>query len=339
MYDNDTLLKGRTSNGDHVPVAVSPEGSLKTNIPLSAFDDLLTTELTPQFQGSFEYTVTNTELGEISVTNSGTVTQADAMAVVSTGTTTGSTACWKTKRHAKYRAGLGALQRFTALFTTPVAGTYQYVGILDEVGSSADYKNGLAVGFDGTTYGYHRFSNDVKYTTAIGDWDDPLDGTGASGQTIDHTKLNIFYIKFGYLGALGPMLWFVGQDNVPYKVLTMPITGTLTEPTSHNPNYHFMICASNKATTSDLIVKNASYAYFIEGKTKYFELHQPQFSTEEQTKATVTAETVIFTIRSKGTYASKTNYIDILLELTSASIEASGANILLKLVVQTTWAR
>lgn len=305
---------------------VIPASFEVNNLPETAFGDLRVAELTPQFQGSFEYTVDNTEISSNTVTGGGSVTQSNAMAVIGTSSTTASSALLKSKRHAKYRAGFGGLMRFTALFQNNSASTEQYFGVLDEAGSGAAFKNGLAVGFDGETFGYHRFASDVKYTTDITSWDDPLDGTGPSGQTIDHTKLNIWYIQFGYLGALGPVLWFVGQDNVAYKVHTMPITGVLTEPTSHNPNYHFTIYANNKATTSDLVVKSGSYAYFIEGKTKYSELQQPQFSSSRQQATSVTTETAIFTIRNKSTYASKTNFIDLLMEFVSLNIEASSAN-------------
>ena len=37
---------------------------LDETLPLSAFGDLRTIELSPQFQGSFEYTVDNTDLFE-----------------------------------------------------------------------------------------------------------------------------------------------------------------------------------------------------------------------------------------------------------------------------------
>ena len=296
------------------------------NLPLTAFGDLRTAELSPIFQGSFEYTVDNTELTTNTVTNGGTVTQASAMAVVGTSTTTNSTAKLKSRRHARYRAGLGGVQRFTTLFTAPVAATEIYAGILDEAGSSVAFKNGLAVGYTGTVFGFQRFSGDTLTTIAQADWDDPLDGTGASGMTLDHTKLNIWYIQFGYLGALGPILWFVGTDNIPYKVHTMQITGTLTEPTSLNPNYNFTLWANNKATTSDVGVKCASYAYFTEGKAELIELQQPQQSSGEISKAAVTTEIAILTIRNKATYQSKVNFIDIVLEHVGASIEAANAN-------------
>ena len=130
--------------------------------PLTAFGDLRTAGLHPQFQGSFEYTVDNTELTTNAVVAGGTVTQASGMAVVGTSTTTASSALLQSKIAARYRAGLGGLVRFTTLFTTAVAATEQYIGIVDETGSSAAFKNGYMVGYDGETFGFHRFQNDSK---------------------------------------------------------------------------------------------------------------------------------------------------------------------------------
>jgi len=109
-----------------------------------------------------------------------------------------------------------------------------------------------------------------------------------------------------------------------YTRLTIRIANTV--PSTYNPNYHHTIWAANKGTTSDIVVQAASYAFFVEGKTHLKELHQPQFSSGVQQATTVTTETAIFTIRNKSTYASKTNFIDVLLEQLTASIEASSAN-------------
>lgn len=297
--------------------------------PLTAFGDLKTAELTPIFQGSFEYTVDNTELTTNLVTNGGTVTQADAMAVVSTSTTTGSMACLQSKRHARYRAGLGGLLRFTTLFSDPAVGTEQLGGLVDVEGSNAAFKNGIMVGYVGEGFGFHRFTNDVRYSVAQEDWDDPLDGNGSSGYNLTDTRkknLNIWFINYGYLGALAPQLWFVTNENRPVLVHTFDITGQLTTPHSYNPNYFFMLYANNGATTSDITLKGASYAYFTEGKVEFFEVHQPQISSGEQSKTDVTTEVPILTIRNKSTYAGKENFIDVQLEVASAFIEASATN-------------
>lgn len=310
-----------------------------SGLPKTAFGEVLTGQLHPQFQGSFEYTVGNTDLNTNTVVDGGTVTQASGMAVIGTSTTTASTALFESKQHAKYRPGLGGLSRFTALFTSPVAATEQYVGLADELGSSAAFKNGYMVGYDGTTFGLHRFQDDALITVAQADWDDPLDGTGASGMTLDQTKLNIYGIRFQYLGG-GPVELLVENDRTGMLVVvhTVLYANNFTEPSTHNPNFHHVMWVDNKGTTSDLVLKSASYAYFIEGKTSFIELHQPENASGTKQKTTVTTEVAIFTIRNKSTYVSKTNFIDILLLGLGASIEASSANNLgiVRLVKNTT---
>lgn len=301
--------------------------SYSPNIPqaLTAFGDARVAELSPIFQGSFEYTVDNQEL-ITQVLSGGTATQANGMGIVSTTTTTARSACIESKRHAKYRAGLGGLLRFTGMFTTPVAGTEQYIGLADEVGSSATFENGYMVGYDGTTFGFHRFSNDTLTTVVQANWDDPMDGTGASGQTMDHTKLNVFFIQFQYLGAGAIYLWMEHSDGSMHLVHTIKYANLNTEPSVHNPNFHFAMWVNNKATTSDMVLSSSSYAYFIEGKTRHTELQTPTFATGEQTKGGVTTELNIVTIRNKTSYVSKTNFIDVFMLGVQASIEAGAAN-------------
>jgi hypothetical protein len=299
-----------------------------TKLHQTAFGELLTGELHPQFQGSFEYTVDNTDLNTNTEVNSGTVTQASGMAVMTTSTTTASSACFQSKQHGRYKSGLGGVDRFTALFTTPVVGTEQFIGLADESGSSEAFKNGYMIGYDDEgVFGFHRFSNDVKFTTALADWDDPLDGTGASGMTLDQTKLNVFFIPYQYLGA-GAIHVFVENDATGHPMLmhTELYANLNTEPSTHNPNFHHTMWVDNKATTSNLILKSSSYAYFVEGKTSFIELHQPENSSGKKTKTNVSSEVAIFTIRNKTAYASKANFIDILLMGAGASIEASSAN-------------
>lgn len=295
--------------------------------PKTAFGELLVGQLYPQFQGSFEYTVSNTDLNTNTVVNGGTVIQASGMAVVGSSTTTASTALFQSKQHAKYRPGLGGSNRFTALFTSPVAATEQYIGVADEIGSSAAFKNGYMVGYDGATFGFHRFQNDSKITVAQADWDDPLDGTGHSGMTFDQTKINVFEIRYQYLGA-GKIDLCIEDDSTGLFIIvhTILYANNNTEPSTHNPNFHHTMWVNNKATVDNLILKSASYAYFVEGKTSFIELHQPENASGVREKTSVTTEVAIFTIRNKATYASKTNFIDIILHNFFASIEASSAN-------------
>lgn len=310
-----------------VPLDTTGGGINIGNTPLTVFGEALVGQLTPVFQGTFEYTVDNEELTTTTVANGGTVTQATGLALVGTSTTTASTALLQSKRHARYRSGEGGMSRFTAIFTTPVAATEQLIGLAGELGSSVAFKNGYMIGYIGTTFGFHRFQNDTITTTPLASWDDPLDGTGASGMTLDNTKGNVWQIQFQYLG-FGAMVVGVEDDSTGafVEVHRENYANQNTTPTVYNPNFHHTIWTNNKATSSDLVLKSASYAFFIEGKTKYQEIHQPQQVTGEQQKTSVTTETAIFTIRNKATYASQTNYVDLIVEAVSASIESSSAN-------------
>lgn len=296
-------------------------------LPLSAFGDLRTTELAPQLQQSFEYTVGNTDLTVNASVNGGTITQASGMAVLTSSTTTASSAKLRSKQHAKYRSGLGGLARFTALFTDGVVGTEQFIGIMDEAGSSEAFKNGYGIGFNGDVFSVLRFQNDVLFDVAQSDWDDPLDGTGESGIVFDHTKLNVFQINYQYLGA-GAINFYIQNPSTGGYVLfhIIKYSNTNILPSTFNPNYHFTLWVDNKGTTDNMIMKSSSFAYFMEGSTSFIELHQPQNSTGIKSKTTVTSEVAIFTIRNKSSYVSKTNFIDIFLEHITASIEASAAN-------------
>lgn len=316
-----------TSSTNPLPV-VNRDSQGRELVQLSsAFGEQAVIELSPQWQQSFEYTVDNTELNSKILVGTGTVTQANAMAVISTGGTAAGQATMRSTHHARYKAGLGGIMRFSARFSTPVALTHQYAGLADEAGTTAEFKNGYTLGIIGTTPTISRFQNDVQFDVPQSSWDDPLDGTGQSKVTLDFTKLNVFYIQFQYLGAGAIYFWTENPlTGVPFRFHNLRYGNSNTVPSTYNPNYHVTYHVDNKTVASNISIYTASYGYFIEGKTELVEFHQPQFSTGSRQKTAVTTEVAIVSIRNKSTYASKTNYIDLLLERFACSIEAGAAN-------------
>jgi hypothetical protein len=216
--------------------------------------------------------------------------------------------------------------RFTALFTTGVAGTSQWAGLIGSAGTSADLVDGLVIGYSGATFGIARFQNDVLNFTALADCDDPLDGTGASGIILNPAKLNVFAIQYQYLGA-GAINFFVenGVGNL-VQFHQIKYSGLYTVPSVYNPNFHLGLYANNKATTSNIVMKTGSMAYFVEGHTDISETHQYILSSGRIQKTGVTTEIALFTIRNKSTYASKANLISINLLRLSLGIQANAAN-------------
>ena len=294
----------------------------------TVFGENLVGQLHPIFQGSFEYTVSNNDLTEITTVNAGTVIQEEAMALVRTSGTTASSALLQSHQHARYRAGLGGALSFTALFTSPVSGTEQYIGLMDETGTNEAFNNGYAVVYNGSTFVFARWQNDVLITVSQDAWLDPmLDGTGASGMTLTQTNINVFQIRFQYLGAGAIELW-IEDDSTGDFVLVHRIlyANNFTTPSVFNPNFHFMMWVDNLSTSSAMILKSSSYAFFVEGITGLIELQQPKHSTGIVQKTSVTTATAIFTIRNSATYVGKTNFIDIQIEHFVASVEAGSPN-------------
>lgn len=299
-----------------------------TNIisPVSAFGDHATVAITPILQYAFEYNmVDNTRYWTLTETNGGTVTTSAAQAVVNTSTTASSVAAMRSVRPARYRAGLGAKFRFTAKFSAAATSCKQIIGIFDETGSTTVYKNGYGIGYDGTTFKLIHYLNDADVSVNLSAADDPLDGTGASGITIDQTKLNIFEIDFAYLGT-GDIIFKIYStiQNRFVEFHRIQRANAQTVPHSYNPNYKVTLYADNAGTTSDVTVSTASMMYAIMGHVDIQETHQLSFGYDTSL-GSVTTQTQIFSIRSKTTYTSVTNLVDSILENFSGSYNANAA--------------
>jgi hypothetical protein len=129
---------------DHHALQVTPPAEGK-----SAFGEALVANLTHEVLASFIYNLNPTQV-TTAANQSGTVTQADSMAVCSTGAAANSSGMLFTNQRTRYQPGHGSRARFTALFTTGATGSTQIAGI-------GDYCNGFFFGYNGETFGtLHR---------------------------------------------------------------------------------------------------------------------------------------------------------------------------------------
>jgi hypothetical protein len=100
---------------------------------------------------------------------------------------------------------------------------------------------------------------------------DVLDGTGASGFTLDPSKGNVFQIGMQYLG-FGCITFYVlttsNTKNNPEYVLvhTIKHPNTQTYTNMTQPSMPFTIVAYSAGSTNDIRVSSASCAGMIEGK-------------------------------------------------------------------------
>lgn len=103
------------------------------------------------------------------------------------------------------------------------------------------------------------------------DWNgDKLDGTGASGVTLNPTKGNVFQIGIQYLG-FGTLSFQIeatpanGNNSDFVTVHTIRLPNTLTATSFTNPSFPFTMAAYSAGSTTNVGVRVGSFAGFIEG--------------------------------------------------------------------------
>jgi len=292
---------------------------MRITSPLTPFGEVQVASKYPEIQLDFVYNI-NTRLTNKTEVASGTVTQANAMAVVSSGAATSSSATLSSRRIVKYHPGQGVTVRFTALFGTPTSGNQQLVGV-------GDSENGLFFGTDASgNFGIIRRSNSVDTFVNKTAWNiDKLDGN-IDPMTLTTSNLNVYEIGFQFLGA-GAITFRVEGDadsNDPGQFIDVhriDYTNDNTEPTLYNPSFPMMIESKNTTNNTAIVVKSASMSAFIDGEDRIL---GESFSATSSISS-VTTETSILTLHSKTSFASKTNHSRA--RLGFISISTSGAKL------------
>lgn len=249
VHGNDGQNSGDVSNA--VPLPVQIEGAM------TEFGALAVAQRTNQIETSFVGTGTLSTLLTLANTGSGASdwgSTTPGMATFSTGATNPSTARGTSPTSILYRAGEEVYAMFTATFTTGVAGTYQRVGLTDEV-------EGFWIGYEGTSFGISSSTNSVITSVAQASFNNDTCSSqvgsdfqaGGAPQTLDPTKLNLYRIRFGWLG-IGPVIFEVMSPDgmwVVMHVIRAPNSQAI--PHIRTPNLPMKVWLSS--TGSNLVVK------------------------------------------------------------------------------------
>ena len=189
----------------------------------------------------------------------------------------------------------GATVIFLSGSSASLAGTYTLSAATTAVGTFARTKAGVA-------------STDlfIKQTEWNGD---KLDGTGASGVTLIPTKLNVYQMKIQYLGA-GALVFevettTVGESARWTQAHIIRLPNTLTTSSFGNPSFPFTMAAYSAGSTTNLSVKTASFAAFLEGQ-KF--LHGSRFTyLRSLTTVGDTNLQALFSIHNSIYYSGRSN--------------------------------
>jgi len=326
------VIVGENDAGSFNNVTLDNQNHLKVNVssPKTSYEELVIANLTPLAQVTFPYNI-NSDIIETTLLGSGTATQDDNMAAISTSSATTATegAAIESIKTLTFRAGQGTLVRFSCLFTdlSPNGATsVQGVG----VGDSSD---GYGFAFTGDSFGIDYRTNGVQTHIPQTSWNtDVLDGSGGSnnpsGMLLDPTQGNVYQISYG--SGFGCINFSVESQTTGDMVLVhiLRYANLNIVPSAYNPTFP-MRAEVFKDGTSDngnYIVKVSDMSSFIEGKnviTGPLNAHSNTLLTQDGD-----GDQEFFTLSGKTTFAGKVNKVECILETISVSQDSNAGGTL-----------
>jgi hypothetical protein len=257
-----------------------------------------------------------------SSTGSATVTNANSMAICTTGSGIGS-ATIRSDHTVVYHPAHEIYAYFTAIFTeNGDDGSYQRIGLFDD-------NDGFGLGFEGSTFGVFKRAGGTQTTTIQANFNkNRLDGSKGNDEkhsrfNLDHTKMNIFRIAYGWLG-IAPCEFSVygGQDRGWITFHVIDESNKSTQPTIDSPSAHMNMEAGRSASSGNAI--SISTGSWSAGGTGERSTAGHRHFTQAFTK-TVAANSTTYlgTISNVSTYQGKTNKIPLILTHIGISTEGT----------------
>jgi hypothetical protein len=249
LYFNrlDALLRGLVTTTTPIPISIGGTntdafGRLRVSQPYTLFDSQQRYAADNQFDTSTVNGASTTFLS-----NESTVQ-------MSVAATTNSQAVRQTFRSMSYQPGKGLLVLATFAMNTPTANIRQRVGYFNT-------QNGVFFEANGTTLSMVMRSDSLPTPGTPSDirsipqsaWNgDKLDGTGASGYTLDPSKTQIFWCDFEWLGVGSVRTGFVinGQYIVCHTFNNANEIGSVYMTTAILPVRYEITNLSNLTTAS-----------------------------------------------------------------------------------------
>lgn len=359
----------------------------------TAFGEVSVAKLTPFIQTAPVYDLLPANFRSFN-SGGGSAAAENRMLYAKTSTGVGDYGAIQSFRSLNYKPGQGGLARFTALFETNVANSWQGAGLIN-LGDE------LSFGYSGTTFGiWHRYGglaevrtitvsgaaggsenltltlNSVGYTiplTAgtvdhnayeIAAWlnsnqsvwgaqqvDDTVEiialsdgaksgtysfsSSSATGsiaqvtagvaktsthipqtswnvdqkQTLDPSKLNVYQIKFQYLGAGAIKFYVENPDTGDFDLVhIIKYANANTTPSLGNPSLRMGLYCVSLGSTTALTVRSASMSAFVEGEPE--NTRNPRAFANTQTLST-TNETLVLSVRNTRIYNGYANQVEI----------------------------
>lgn len=250
------------------------------------------------------------------VVGTGSTGQASGQATMSTGAGVTSSARLQSNQSVLYRPGNETYATFSARFTTPTSAAS------DQRGGLFDDNNGFFVGYAGLTFGFTTRTGGVDTFVALSSFNgDPFNASflsrfysGDQLVALDPTKLNVYRIRYGWLGASVATLevqtpnglWVVAHRIRFPNTATVPITQTGTLPVR-------MEVVKSLSDTTNLVVGTCAWAagstVSPEGLECYEVLGREEFATAVTAVGLAIPQTVTVRTTNAGRRARLTDLV------------------------------
>lgn len=288
---------------------------------ISVFSDLITEKRVDALSIQFQFNIPTLDVDTVTE-NSGNIYQEDSMANVSSGTDSDSFARLQSRNSIRYRAGREGYLFFTASFTTSdnlvgINGVNQYIGCFND-------ENGYLLGFKEDRFCVIRLRDGEEFVTYREDFNgDKLDGAGSSELKMNLANLNLFRIRFGWLGASVIIFETMREDGTWIELHRINYPNTEDLPSILTPVIPFNMTVDKFEGEDDIILKTGSVAGGITGDVgdagnRYF-----NFSNLKEGLSNGTRHN-IFSLRIKEEFFGKENFVDILPVFVSTASDGAG---------------
>lgn len=156
------------------------------------------------------------------------------------------------------------------------------------------------------------------------DWDDPMDGTGASEVDFDGTKAQLLVIDFEWLSVGRVRIGFVNEGKI-YYVHEFKHANIINSAYMTTANLPIRYEIQNDGTTTNAnTMKAICVSVVSEGGQEYANTY-PFSVSNGITQISVSARRPILSIRPKGTFNSITNRIELLFKQAEVVAQSNDA--------------
>jgi hypothetical protein len=159
--------------------------------------------------------------------------------------------------------------------------------------------------------------------SALSTWDDQLNGSGASGATLDKTKGNVWQIKIPFLGYGSYSVEYLYNGRF-HSVFMKDYENLNTKPSLSNPSMSSVIYCENITNATSRWVKCASLFGGLTGSTT---IDLGVRKSARATKSGITTEVAVLTVRNNRTFQGRVNNGRLKLKSISISSEGTGTNV------------